>query len=152
MAKIYLKSNYNEKLAPFPRTAYSIKVNRQEYYALITHMDNQIGRILDALEASGKAKNTYIIFTADHGLALGDHGFVGKQNMYDRSIRVPLLLAGPGIKAGKVIQEKVYLQDVMATSLDIAGSNVIKDVDFNSLLPLCKNNSKKGYKAVYGAT
>ena len=96
----------DENLAPFPRTRYSVKVNRQEYYAIITHMDEQIGRILDALKKSGKADNTYIIFTADHGLAVGDHGFTGKQNMYDRSIRVPLFVAGPGIKAGKVIDEK----------------------------------------------
>jgi len=104
---------------------------------------------LDALEASGKAKNTYIIFTADHGLALGDHGFMGKQNMYDRSIRVPLFIAGPGIKAGKAIDQKVYLQDAMATALDIAGSPALKDVDFHSLLPLCKGKTNKGYDAVY---
>jgi choline-sulfatase len=141
----------DEKLAPYPRTEYSIRVNRQEYYAIITHMDDQIGRILEALDESGKADNTYIIFTADHGLALGDHGFVGKQNMYDRSIRVPLFVAGPGIEAGKVIDQKVYLQDAMATSLDIAGSDAVKDVDFNSLLPLCEGKKKRGYDAVYGA-
>ena len=58
-------------MAPFPRTPNAVKVNRQEYYAIITHMDAQIGRILDAVESSGKADNTYIIFTADHGLAMG---------------------------------------------------------------------------------
>ncbi|WP_430931156.1 sulfatase-like hydrolase/transferase [Saccharicrinis sp. 156] len=141
----------DEKLAPYPRTEYSIQVNRQEYYAIITHMDDQIGRILNALEASGKAKNTYVIFTADHGLALGDHGFVGKQNMYDRSIRVPMFVAGPGIEGGKVIDEKVYLQDAMATSLDIAGSKAIDEVDFKSLLPLSQGKTKKGYDAIYGA-
>lgn len=141
----------DEQLAPYPRTEYSVKVNRQEYYAIITHMDAQIGRILDALEASGKADNTYVIFTADHGLALGDHGFIGKQNMYDRSMRVPMFVAGPGIEAGKVIDEKVYLQDAMATSLDIAGSSALDDVDFHSLLPLCDGKKNKGYDAVYGA-
>jgi len=141
----------DEKLAPFPRTKYSVKVNRQEYYAIISHMDAQIGRILDALEKSGKADNTYIIFTADHGLALGDHGYIGKQNMYDRSMRVPLFVAGPGIKAGKIIDEKVYLQDAMATTLHIAGSKELEEVDFTSLLPLCEGKSKKGYDAVYGA-
>ncbi|MBE0655526.1 MAG: sulfatase-like hydrolase/transferase, partial [Bacteroidales bacterium] len=68
-------------LAPFPRSEYAMKVHRQEYYALITHMDHEIGRILDALEKSGKADNTYIFFTADQGVAVGDHGMMGKQNM-----------------------------------------------------------------------
>lgn len=140
----------DERLAPFPRTEYAVKVNRQEYYAIITHMDAQIGRILDALEASGKADNTYIFFTADHGIALGDHGFTGKQNLYDRSIRVPLIAVGPTIKAEKVIDEKVYLQDVMATALDIADSKAVDAVDFKSLMPLWTGESKKGYDAIYG--
>ena len=76
----------DEKLAPFPRTEYSVKINRGEYYALITHMDQQIGRVLDALEKSGSADNTLIVFTADHGLACGHHGLLGKQNMYDHSM------------------------------------------------------------------
>ncbi len=83
----------DEMLAPFPRTEYAVKKNRQEYYAIVSHMDTQIGRILDALEASGEADNTYIFFTSDHGLAVGEHGFVGKQNMYENSVRVPLIIA-----------------------------------------------------------
>lgn len=142
----------DEKLAPFPRTKYSIQVNRQEYYAIITHMDEQIGRILDALEASGKADNTYIFFTADHGLAVGDHGFVGKQNMYESSMRVPFMMVGPNVPKGKVIDEFIYLQDAMATTLDIAGVEKPNQVDFNSLLPLAVGESNKGkYEAVYGA-
>ncbi len=68
----------DEKLAPFPRTEQSVKVHRQEYYAIITHMDAQIGRVLDELESSGQAENTWIFFTADHGLAVGHHGAHGK--------------------------------------------------------------------------
>ena len=142
----------DEMLAPFPRTTYSVQVNRQEYYAIISHMDEQIGRIIDALKRSGKYENTYIIFTADHGLAVGDHGFIGKQNMYDASMRVPMIICGPGIKKGEC-HDMIYLQDAMATALDIAGSSYLKNVDFNSLLPLAKG--KKDKKAVqeyiYGA-
>ena len=142
----------DEKLAPFPRTAYSVQVNRQEYFAIITHMDEQIGRILDALEASGKADNTYIFFTADHGLAVGDHGFIGKQNMYDSSMRVPMLMAGPGIEPGKTVDTPVYLQDVMATSLDLADVEKSAQVEFNSLLPLATGKTEKSaYSAIYGA-
>ena len=75
----------DEVLMPFPRTEYAVKVHRQEYFALISHMDQQIGRILDAVEASGKADSTYIVFTADHGLAVGCHGLSGKQSMYEHS-------------------------------------------------------------------
>ena len=141
----------DERLAPYPRTPYSVKLNRQEYYAIITHMDAQIGRILDAIEASGKADNTYIMFTADHGLAVGDHGFIGKQNMYDRSMRVPFLISGPSVPQNKVVDEMIYLQDAMSTALDIAGSPAIADVDYQSLLPLCDGKSKTKYEAMYGA-
>lgn len=144
----------DEWLAPFPRTEYSVKVNRQEYYAIISHMDEQIGRILDALKKSGKYDNTYIIFSADHGLAVGDHGLIGKQNMYDASMRVPLMISGPGITKS-VCDDLVYLQDAMATSLDIAGSDYLDQIDFKSLLPVAKGNIKhKGIsveKSVYGA-
>jgi arylsulfatase A-like enzyme len=112
----------DEKLAPFPRTEYSVKVNRQEYYAIITHMDDQIGRILDALEKSGQADNTYLFFSADHGLAVGRHGLMGKQNLFDHSVRVPLMLVGPGVPAGEKRDASVYLQDIMATSLELAGA------------------------------
>jgi arylsulfatase A-like enzyme len=141
----------DERLAPFPRTEYSVKVNRQEYYAIITHMDAQIGRILDALEASGQADNTYIFFTADHGLAVGHHGLMGKQNMYDHSVRVPLIVAGPGVDGDRRIEANVYLQDVMPTTLELAGVERPAHVQFRSLLPLLKGEGAGGYPAIYGA-
>ena len=143
----------DEKTAPFPRTEHSIQVTRQEYFALITHMDVQIGRILDALEATGKADNTYIFFTADHGLAVGDHGFVGKQNMYDSSMRVPFIMTGPGLEAGKTVDAQIYMQDAMATTLEIAGVEKPAQVEFNSLLPLAtgKTNTSAYGDGIYGA-
>ena len=68
-------------------------------------MDHQIGRILDALERTGKADDTYIFFTADHGLAVGQHGLVGKQNMYDHSVRVPFIVVGPKVPAGAAVDQ-----------------------------------------------
>ncbi len=141
----------DEKLMPYPRTEYAVKVNRQEYFASITHMDDQIGRILDALQKSGKADNTYIIFTADHGLAVGHHGLAGKQNMYDDSVRVPFMIVGPGIKNGQKINVPVYLQDAMATSLDLAKAPKPDHVEFNSLMPLLRGETTEHYKAIYGA-
>jgi arylsulfatase A-like enzyme len=142
----------DEMLAPFPRTAYSVKVHRQEYYAIITHMDEQIGRIITHLKETGQDKNTYILFSADHGLAIGNHGLMGKQNMYDHSMRVPCILVGPDIPANEKREMQIYLQDLMATSLDIAGIEKPEYVDFNSLMPLIQNsNEKSPYSEIYGA-
>jgi choline-sulfatase len=142
----------DERLAPFPRTEYAVKVNRQEYYAIITHMDAQIGRILDALERSGKAANTYVFFTADHGLAVGHHGLLGKQNLYEHSVRVPLFVAGPGVPAGATRAARVYLQDVVPTTLDLAGVAKPDHVEFHSLLPLIRGDDDRSpYAAIYGA-
>ena len=142
----------DEKLGPFPRTHHAVKVHRQEYYALIEHMDAQIGRILDSLEASGQAENTYIFFTADHGLAVGHHGLFGKQNLYEHSTRVPFIAVGPGIRASHKVDSPIYLQDVMATSLDIAGAKRPEQVEYQSLLPLLRGeNVESSVEAVYGA-
>jgi choline-sulfatase len=140
----------DEKLMPYPRTEYAVKIHRQEYFAIITHMDDQIGRILEALEKTGKADNTYIVFTADHGLAVGHHGFSGKQNMYDHSVRVPFLVVGPDVKPGVKIDAPIYLQDVMATSLELAGA-ASDGIDFKSLLPLLRGESDVHYPEIYGA-
>jgi len=141
----------DEKLAPFPRTEEAVKVHRGEYFALITHLDEQVGRVLEALEASGEAERTWVFFTADHGLAAGHHGLMGKQNLYEPSLRVPFLAAGPGVKAG-VVEAPIYLQDVMATVLDIGGVKRPEHVEFQSLLPLIRRESVKATaEPVYGA-
>ena len=79
-------------------------------------MDEQIGRILDGLETSGMDKNTYIFFSADHGLGVGHHGLLGKQNLYEHSTRVPFIISGPGIPKKKRISTPVYLQDIMPST------------------------------------
>lgn len=140
----------DERLAPFPRTEFAAKVHRQEYFAIITHMDKQIGLILEGLKEAGLDENTYIIFTADHGLSVGHHGLLGKQNMYDHSMRVPFLIAGPGIKAGKKVAQPIYLQDAMATSLDLAGVDKPDHVEFQSLMPILAGEKKSNVSSVYG--
>jgi len=142
----------DERLAPFPRTEYSIKVHRQEYYAIITHMDEQIGRIIAHLKETGQDKNTYILFSADHGLSVGHHGLVGKQNMYDHSMRVPLIVAGPDIPENEKCEMQVYLQDIMATTLELAGIEKPEYVEFNSLIPLINQGKTESfYPEIYGA-
>jgi len=144
------KALRDERLMPSPRTEFAVKVHRQEYFALATHMDVQIGRIFDALEKSGMADNTYIIFTADHGLSVGSHGLVGKQSMYDHSMKVPFFISGPGIKAGSEFNMPIYLQDAMATALEIANSEKPEHVEFNSVLPLIRGDKKEQYVSIYG--
>ena len=143
----------DEALAPFPRTPYAIKTHLKEYYAIITHLDAQIGKILDALETSGELENTYVFFTGDHGLSVGHHGLLGKQNMFDHSMRVPLMILGPDIPKGHKIDTDVYLQDIMPTTLELAKIEKPDYVDFNSLIPLVKGQVSKGHlsKGVYGA-
>ncbi len=142
----------DENLAPFPRTKHAVQVHRREYYAIIDHMDAQIGRILEALEASGQADNTVIIFTSDHGLAVGHHGLLGKQNMYDHSIRVPFIIAGRGIPQNRRIDAAIFLQDAMPTALELAGVAKPEHVAFHSILPLVRGEQKESnYDAIYNA-
>ena len=139
----------DEMLAPFPRTREAVQLHRREYYSLITHMDAHIGKILDALEQSGRAKNTYVILTADHGLAVGEHGLMGKQNMYDCSTRMPLLIAGPGIAPGRKVDHLVYQHSVFATTCELAGVAVPSTVEFPSLVPLLRGESPPLHDAVF---
>jgi arylsulfatase A-like enzyme len=142
----------DEYLAPFPRSEYAVKVHRREYYALISHMDQQIGKILDELERTGKKNNTYIFFTADHGLAVGQHGLMGKQNLYDHSIRVPFIVAGPGIPKDRKVGLDIYLQDVMASAIEIAGLEKPGFVQFNSVIDLATGKRTSSfYPEIYGA-
>lgn len=142
----------DEALGPFPRTEAGTKVHIQEYYAIISHLDTQIGLILDALEATGKKDNTYIFFTADHGLSVGEHGLLGKQNMYDHSLRIPFMMVGPGVPANKKIDTPIYLQDAMATSLELAGIEKPGYVEFQSLAGLAMGKTdQKHYEEIYGA-
>jgi arylsulfatase A-like enzyme len=139
----------DEILAPFPRTREAVQLHRSEYYAHITYMDAQIGRILEALEKSGQAQNTYVIVTADHGLAVGQHGLMGKQNLFDHSTRMPLIFCGPGIPKGKRVDEMVYQHSVFATTCELAGVPVPSAVEFPSLAGMLKGKGSEQHDAVF---
>ncbi|OYW17858.1 MAG: hypothetical protein B7Z55_11710 [Planctomycetales bacterium 12-60-4] len=141
----------DEFLAPMPRTRHAIQVHRREYYALITHMDAQIGRILEGLETAGLAQKTWIFFTADHGLAVGQHGLLGKQNLFDHSVRVPFFVVGPGVPAGTQSHEPIYYQDVMPTTLDLAGLDIPEHVSYQNLLPIIRGKGTSKYRSIYNA-
>ncbi len=145
------KSLRDEKLAPWPRTHDAVRLHRQEYYALITHLDSQIGKIIAELERTEQADNTYIVMTADHGLACGQHGLLGKQSMYEHSMKAPLLVVGPGIPAGKRIDTPVYIQDFVATALEWAQVEKPEHVEFQSLMPVIRGERDQQYELIYGA-
>ncbi len=141
----------DEALAPTPRTPFAIQAHRREYYAIISHLDAQIGRVLDAIAAGGEADHTWIFFAADNGLAIGRHGLMGKQNMYAHSARVPLVVVGPGVPAGERRDAPVYMQDLMATALDLAGARAPEGMAFRSLRPLLADARAPGRQHIYSA-
>jgi arylsulfatase A-like enzyme len=132
----------DENLAPYPRTKEVISDQLCEYYGMITHLDEQVGRILATLERSGHAKNTIIIYTADHGLALGSHGLLGKQSLYEHSMKCPLIVAGPGIPAGESTDAFTYLFDLFPTILETAGIELPANLAGESLRPLWNGKRK----------
>jgi arylsulfatase A-like enzyme len=119
-------------------------------YACIENMDAQIGRVLDKLKAMGELENTYIIFTADHGIAVGRHGLMGKQNLYEHTWRVPYLVMGPGIKAGSRAQGNIYLLDTLATLCDFAGIDAPKTNEGTSFRPVLEGKRKEIRDVLYG--
>jgi arylsulfatase A-like enzyme len=111
----------DEKLLPHPRPPEQVQALIADYYRYISYLDMLIGRVLDALEASPYAKNTIVVFAADSGVARGSHGLIGKQNVYEHSMRVPLIVAGPGIAEGKTSAALCYLFDVLPTLGKLCG-------------------------------
>jgi arylsulfatase A-like enzyme len=111
----------DEDLEAHPRDPERVRRHLADYYAMITHLDAQLGRVLDALDRTGVREETLVVVTADHGLAVGRHGLMGKQNVYDHSLRVPLLFAGPGVPAGERRDGLSAHPDLYPTLCDLAG-------------------------------
>ena len=118
---ISMLTGRDELLERWPRAPEAVQRHLADYYASITHMDAQIGRILAALETSGQRDRTIVVFTSDSGLAIGSHGLFGKQNIYEHSMRVPLIFSGPRIPRGKRRDAFAYLHDVFPTLGMLAG-------------------------------
>jgi arylsulfatase A-like enzyme len=133
----------DEKLAAWPRTEDEIRRHNAEYYAMITHLDAQIGRILQTLDETGHAEDTIVVLAGDNGLAIGRHGLMGKQNMYDHSLHVPLIMAGPGIPQGEQRDAFCYLLDIYPTLCDLAGTSIPSTVEGKSLVPVMRDPKKK---------
>ena len=140
----------DEKLLPWPRTADEIRDEIAAYYAVLDDMDAQIGRILQTLEEIGQYDNTVIIFSSDHGLALGSHGLMGKQNMYEHTIGVPFVIAGPGVPRGKSTRAQIYLRDMFPTTCELAGIPIPDSVQSKSIVPILSGQRQQIRSAVFG--
>ena len=127
----------DEQLLPWPRTSADVRSMLADYYRYISYLDLLIGRVLDTLDASPAAKNTIVVFAADSGVARGSHGLIGKQNLYEHSMRVPLIIAGPGIPANQRTDAMCYLFDVIPTLgalSGVAGPKTSEGLDLSATL------------------
>ena len=131
----------DERLASKPLQGDTLREHLAGYYGMITHQDDQIGRVLKALDESGEADNTVVVYIGDHGLSLGNHGLLGKQNLYEHSTRVPFIMAGPGVPEGRDCSGLNYSYDVFATLLDLAGVDSPAAIESRSLVPQFKDTS-----------
>ncbi|OHX64687.1 sulfatase-like hydrolase/transferase [Flammeovirga pacifica] len=133
----------DEKTAGFPRRASEIKEHIRDYYALITHNDEKLGQIVQALKEKGVYDNTIIIYSGDNGLAIGQHGLMGKQNLYEHSTNVPLIISGGNIKKNVRTKAMVYLTDLYPTICEIVGINIPHSVEGISFQSVLENKEKE---------
>lgn len=131
----------DEMLAETPRSPAEIQKQLADYYALIEHHDHEFGRVLSALDASGESENTIVVYTADHGLAIGSHGLLGKQNLYEHSLKVPMILAGPRIAAHRKLKADLPSYGLFPTLCDLTSVAVPDSVEVESWADRLNSNS-----------
>ena len=125
----------DEKLEAWPRTKEAVRKHIHDYYSLITGMDQEIGRLLDTLDRLKLTENTIVIFSSDQGIALGSHGLMGKQSLYEDVQRVPLLFSGPGIPKG-TSDAFAYVHDIFPTACQLVGAPEPKGIDGLGLISI----------------
>jgi arylsulfatase A-like enzyme len=131
---------------PEPRLSALRKIDQwrplvRAYLASVSFMDSQVGRVLDALDATGRSDNTIVVLWSDHGWHLGEKGITGKNTLWERSTRVPLVFAGPGIAKDARCSRPVELLDLFPTLLDLCGFPARPDLEGHSLTAQLKDAS-----------
>ncbi|MEI7946765.1 MAG: sulfatase-like hydrolase/transferase [bacterium] len=133
----------DEKTLPWPRTRENVTGKLARYYASTAYWDEQCGRVIEALKKAGQFDNTVFVVAGDNGLSLGEHGLLGKQNVYEfGGMHVPLLFAGPGIPKGET-HAFAYLYDVYPTMCELSGVPVPAKLDAKSLVPIIQGAQPK---------
>lgn len=141
----------DERLAAWPREADEVRRHIAEYYGMISHLDYEIGRVLETLKEMGEEDNTLIVLAGDNGLAVGSHGLMGKQSNYEHSVRVPLVMCGPGVPQGKTVSQYVYLFDVYPTICALLGIPVPESVEGRDFSPMLEDDTYKIREFLYFA-
>jgi arylsulfatase A-like enzyme len=140
----------DELLENWPREQAAMRRYRARYYAAISHLDHNIGRLLGHLRLTGQLDNTVIVFTGDQGLAIGSHGLLGKENMYDHSIGSPLIFCGPGLPAGGRSQALAHHVDLFPTLCELTGvPHPSSAADGFSLVPLMRGEAERVREDVF---
>lgn len=121
------------------------------YYAMLSHLDEQIGRIRKKLEEMNEWQNTIVVFASDNGIAMGRHGCYHKQTSHDHDVHVPLIMAGPGLPANESRDGIVYLYDLFPTLCDLTGLETPNTVEGKSFLPLLESDNAPGREILYHA-
>ncbi len=140
----------DEALLAWPRTEQAVKDLLRMYYSVVDDLDSQVGRILKAVEDSGEMENTIVIYSSDHGMAVGSHGLRGKQNMYEHTINVPLIIAGKGIEPGSRSRAQVYLRELYPTTCDLVGIEIPEPVTAESFADVLLGKTKKHNRDIFG--
>jgi arylsulfatase A-like enzyme len=133
-----------------PHSPETVRRERAIYLAMCAQIDDRIGQLIEKLKAMGELDNTLILFTADHGLAVGEHGLMGKQNLYDGSWRVPMILAGPGVPVGETRAGLAYLHGLYPTLASFAGIEAPTYTQPFEFASVIRGNSE-GLDRVFGA-
>ena len=139
----------DEMLEGWPRRPHAVRRHIADYYAGIEFLDAQIGRVLAALHEYGLEDSTIVVFASDNGLAIGSHGLIGKQNLYEHSVRVPLIFAGPGVPVGKTRSDFCYLLDVYPTLCGMTGTALPSSVEGHDLTEAVRGSKAGGRKSLY---
>jgi arylsulfatase A-like enzyme len=127
------------------RWAYQFYI--KDYLRCVASVDDNVGRLLDYLDAENLAKNTIVIYTSDQGFFLGDHGFFDKRFMYEESLRMPFLIRYPGrIRAGSVNRDMVLNLDFAETFLDYAGQRPPPDMQGRSFRPILEGRAPADWR------
>ncbi|MDE3740979.1 sulfatase-like hydrolase/transferase [Maribacter polysaccharolyticus] len=141
----------DETLGPWPRTPELIKSSLADYYALISHMDNRIGDVINTLKEQGLYDNTIIVYAADNGLAIGSHGLLGKQDLYEHSTKVPLIISGPGVPKSETRDAFLYLFDIYPTLAELCNLPEPTEIDGKNFTSVLAGKETKIRESLYTA-
>lgn len=139
----------DEDLTSYPRKEEDTIKELTDYYAMITHLDAQIGRIIQILKEKGLYENTIIILAGDNGLGLGSHAFMGKQNLYEMSLRIPLIMKVPGLGKNLRVTQPVFLMDIYPTLCELIQAEIPESVEGKSFISALEEKPFEGRTEMY---